>query len=76
MLTAVLIAVYSLPGLIMDHQMRDVAVDFVLLSCSLLCKPPSFILIYLTCHLKNSKLNALERSLLQDVLKMHLSPLA
>lgn len=33
-LTVVLIAVYSLSGVIMDHQMRDVAVDFVLLSCS------------------------------------------
>lgn len=40
-LTVVLIAMYSLSGLmIMDHQMRDVVVDFVLLSCSFSVSTP------------------------------------
>lgn len=39
-LTVVLIAVYSLSGVIMDHQMRDVAVDSVLLSCSFFVSTP------------------------------------
>lgn len=39
-LTVVLIAMYSLSELIMDHQMRDVAVDFVLSSCSFSVSTP------------------------------------